>query len=304
VSAELRAAGVGHEFAIVANSATRNERREIAAAINMLGSHGASVRVDAVVRETLYCSWNRIVGQSSARCITFWNADDVRFAPALVSGLACLEGDADLVYFPWVEITVRRTTLGGVLERVDLPHVPEFDAELFRSRMYIGPFFLFKRSLVERVGGFDQQFTAAGDFEWAARAASAATFSRCAELAGVFYVDGKGLSATAGHRHVAERVAVRLRQRVYDQLEPVDWRMVVEYLPDWERRLFDAPSSVRSALEAAADTGGQRQAARQLRNGRVPGLRSLVWGLRKAAESQGLRFLLEDGLSRLRSQKS
>lgn len=304
LSADLREAGVDHEFAIVANSPTRSERSSIAAAARALASSGAGVRLDSVPRETLYATWNRIVAQSRASCVTFWNADDIRFAPALVSGLASVCGDVEVAYFPWVEVTVRRSILGAVIERADAPDVPEFDGELFRGRMCVGPFFLFRRSLVDRIGGFNDQFVAAGDFEWAARAAAAATFRRCGDLGGVFTVDvnGAGLGAMASHRHIAERTAVRLRQGFYEHLEAVDWSLVREYLPDWERSIPGSQIDIRAALsrgEGVLDPeeahSGQKRGARSLR--------SCMWIARKAAESRGLRFALEDGLARLRGSK-
>lgn len=168
-----------------------------------------------VPRESIYASWNRGVQVSTADVCTFWNVDDIRNVNAIVDGLAVLTKNLEtgtqgaIVYFPFIykryihflnhDFLVKRTTV--------IP--PDFSVAEFVQSMHMGPFFLFTKSAYEKIGGFDEQFTIVGDYEWQARAASSGVpFLKSDTVAGIFTNNGKTLSGSWAAKHTTELQAV------------------------------------------------------------------------------------------------
>jgi hypothetical protein len=85
--------------------------------------------------------------------------------------------------------------------------------------MHCGPFFIFTRELYNKMGPFDEQFKIVADFDWCVRAAKITDkFFLGKESAGVFRVDGKGLSSGGKPIHQAENNIVYRRHGVEDKI--------------------------------------------------------------------------------------
>ena len=60
-----------------------------------------------------------------------------------------------------------------------------------------GPFFMFQRSVFDKIGPFDETFNVAGDFDWFARAAFMnITFKEIRTTGGVFFTHSGNLTVT------------------------------------------------------------------------------------------------------------
>ncbi len=196
-----------------------------------------------VAREPLYASWNRGVESAKNEIIGFWNVDDIRYPEAVIDGLRLLKEGAELVYFPFIIKWYLKIFRFSLLVKQKKIEPPVFERREFVRSMYCGPFFIFKKSLYEKVGPFDEQFKIVGDFDWCVRAAKITDkFVLSDKIAGVFRVDkalgalgisGAGLSGgRANARHLAENNIVCVRHGIKDKIQPADENLMKEYNSD------------------------------------------------------------------------
>jgi len=189
----------------------------------------------SVGREPLYATWNRGVEMAKAEIMGFWNVDDVRFPKAIFEANELFKSGAELVYFPFkIDRYVK------ILGRPFLIHkqlidrqIPEFNSKMrkeFERSMLCGPFFMFTKSLYQKVGPFDEQFKIAGDYDWCARAAKISDkLVKAKTVAGEFRVDGSGLSAGGSPRQVVENNVVCRRQGALDKIQTEDAELAKQY---------------------------------------------------------------------------
>lgn len=199
MSKELDVADVKHEFVLVANDATPEERK-------FLDTLELPFKIIHVPREPIYASWNRGVRESQGEFLTFWGVDDTRYASAIVEGLKNFETtNADIVYFPFRYHRFIKILGLSLLAKVKTFIPPEFDKDCFQKEMHLGPHFMVRRSLLDKIGLFDETFNVAGDFEFQTRATNLqATFSRVLSISGIFRNDGTTLSGSRAALHSEE----------------------------------------------------------------------------------------------------
>jgi len=173
----------------------------------------------SVPRETLYASWNRGVRISKGNFIGFWNVDDVRRPEAIVKAVELFDEGAQVVNFPFVVRWYIKFFGYHLLVKWKKIIPPAFDRIEFTRSMHCGPFFIFSKETYKNVGQFDEQFKIVADFDWCIRAAKFTDkFYLAKEPAGVFRVDGKGLSSGGKPIHQAENNIVYKRYGVEDKI--------------------------------------------------------------------------------------
>jgi glycosyltransferase involved in cell wall biosynthesis len=171
-----------------------------------------------VERETVFASWNRGLSIAKGEAIGFWNADDTRFADAIIDGFNFIKNGADLVYFPFHIVWVLR--FGSIAVPVKYRYIspPTYSQQEFSSSMHCGPFFMISKKFYNRVGPFDEQFKISGDFDWCVRAAKISKkFVLSKKNAGIFNVDGRGLSSGVNPQLVAENKIICKRYNITDK---------------------------------------------------------------------------------------
>jgi hypothetical protein len=189
----------------------------------------------SVGRESVYASFNRGVALAKGDKIGLWNVDDIRFAGAITEAEDLFTQGAELVYFPFY---IKRYFKIGLWylplprQKID-KQIPEFNAATspeFKKSMFCGPFFIFTKSLYEKVGPFDEQLKISGDFDWCTRAAyKTDKFAKAKSIAGVFRVDGGGLSAGANPRRTAENNIVYIRSHAWDKMAVAQDVLMMQY---------------------------------------------------------------------------
>ncbi|MFH1968369.1 MAG: glycosyltransferase family 2 protein [bacterium] len=171
-----------------------------------------------VDRETVFASWNRGMAIAEGKTIAFWNADDTRFADAIIDGFNLIKNGADLVYFPFHIVWVLR--FGFMAIPVKYRHIspPIYNQQEFSSSMHCGPFFMISKEFYNRVGPFDEQFKISGDFDWCVHAAKISEkFVLSKKNAGIFNVDGRGLSSGVNPQLVAENKIICQRHNIINK---------------------------------------------------------------------------------------
>ena len=217
--------GIDFEVIVIANDPTQKER-----GLREIFKDKQWLRFVEVGREPLYATWNRGVGLARGDVVGFWNVDDLRRPEAIVDGLELIKKGAELVYYPftikWYINFLRQSIM--VRWRSVVP--PPYEKQEFVRSMHCGPFFIFRKSLYDAIGPFDEQFKIVGDFDWCIRAAKHTdAFALSKESAGVFRVDGTGLSSGGKPIHVAENNIVYTRYGIDDKLEEVDPELMKPY---------------------------------------------------------------------------
>lgn len=139
-----------------------------------------------VPRESIYASWNRGVQVANSQVCTSWNVDDSRNLPAILDGLNKIKEGAEMVYFPFIYKRYINFLGIDVLVKRKLITPPAFAREKFSREMHGGPFYLFTKTLYQKVGPYDESFRIAGDYDWCARASQVSDFVKSDLVAGVF----------------------------------------------------------------------------------------------------------------------
>lgn len=170
-------------------------------------------KLHIVPRETIYASWNRGARVANANVITSWNVDDIRNAEAMSDGLNLINNGAELVYFPFTYKRYIKVLGIEVLVKRVLINPPEFSCEIFAKEMHCGPFYLFTKSLYEKVGPYDETFRIAGDFDWCVRAAKISdTIVKSQVNSGIFEKRAGTLSGGKNPRQEQENARIEAIQ--------------------------------------------------------------------------------------------
>lgn len=176
-------------------------------------------------RETIYAAWNRGVRMATSPYLTSANADDRHRKDALEILVRSLEEhpEAVLAYAPYYE-TSRKNDTWESGSRRKLVSAPDFRKDLLLTRCFVGSQPVWRRSLHEDLGSFDDRLTIAGDFEFWLRAAERYRFVRVPEILGLYYASPAGANAAARdrarNREETASVQDRYLRRYLGRLDP------------------------------------------------------------------------------------
>jgi hypothetical protein len=112
---------------------------------------------------------------------------------------------------------------------------PQFDRKTFlRSFPQGGAFMVYRRDLIDRIGGFDEQLPVGPDMEYSFRIAAAGLrMARAEGVLGYFTNVLSGLSTReSGQPAARDRAAVQLRYAVYDKINPAELANLREFRSD------------------------------------------------------------------------
>jgi len=166
------------------------------------------------VREGMYESINAGIRASTAPFITIWNVDDIR-APKSLEMLASALERSPVHGWSYGDFEVSNM-YGG--ERTSYATTPEWSYSVATSSCIGGPFFMFKRSLLEQVGLFDEQFFSGGDFDFTVRLSLVSEGIKVYGTLGSFLNERKGLS-TSGDLQAIERTVIQRRYGIWKDFD-------------------------------------------------------------------------------------
>lgn len=167
--------------------------------------------------ETLGSSWNSAWRISRAPYLTMWNVDDRRIIDSLQRQLASMEENKSwsLCYGDYLAVPEYGNEQG--IRRYTPAYRP---AHFSRAFAQGGAFWLFRRTIYEIVGYFDEQFSVGPDMELSFRMAiKGLEMGKCEGLLGYFTDAAMGLSTRDGARiSEVERTVIQLRYGVFDKV--------------------------------------------------------------------------------------
>jgi glycosyltransferase involved in cell wall biosynthesis len=162
-------------------------------------------------------SMNRCIKEAAAPYVAIWNVDDLRTPSSLEDQAVFLDkhSDVGVVYGDYTVVRSFGATQGSLVQ--DGGFGPK-DPEFVRS-MLLGPFFMFRKSLVEQAGWFDEQLRSGADFDLAIRLAFHTAIGHTGTLLGYYLNEGKGASTRPGSLQAVERTVIEFRYGIYDKLD-------------------------------------------------------------------------------------
>ncbi len=185
-------------------------------------------RIDLIylprVRESMYESINVGIKASTAPFITIWNVDDIRTPNSLEILASALER-SQTVGWSYGDFEISNV-YGG--EPVSYAKTPEWSYSVATSSCIGGPFFMFKRSLLARVGLFDEQLFTGGDFDFTVRLSLVSNGIKVRGNLGSFLNERKGLS-TSGNLQAIERTVIQRRYGIWKNFDLIHFYASKKY---------------------------------------------------------------------------
>ncbi|HTI92581.1 MAG TPA: glycosyltransferase [Puia sp.] len=168
-----------------------------------------------VKREGLYASWNRAVRTAAGEYLAIWNVDDIRTSGSLIAQKTALEqSNAAICYGDFYGTN----TYGPYPDK--LYEYPTYDyckKEAFK-RHIIGCFPMWRKTIHEQIGFFDEQFKLVSDYEFQLRVIRRLPLVKATPVLG-YYLEHAGHKLSSNRRvQHRERTAVELRYRMYDKI--------------------------------------------------------------------------------------
>lgn len=202
------------EFILVFNDPTEEEYKKVSQRIE----GKPYFRYVVVEREPLYASWNRGARLAKARYVANWNVDDVRLPDSLKRQADALDSNPEcaIAYGDTVSVQNYGDTTGRL--NCELDYSKE-TAEQFKNSFFMSCFPMWRKSIHEEIGYFDEQFRLVGDFEFQIRAAFKYPFVKTEGILGYFLSGGGGTRLSQQiARHTIEDNATYLRYGVYEKV--------------------------------------------------------------------------------------
>lgn len=202
------------EFLIIFNDPTEEENKKVRQRIE----GKPYFRYIVVDREPLYASWNRGARLAKAKYIANWNVDDVRLPESLKRQADTLDMNPEcaITYGDTISVQNYGDTTGRLNHELDYK---KETAKQFKNSFFMSCFPMWRKSIHDEIGYFDEQFKLVGDFEFQIRAAFKYPFVKTQGVLGYFLAGGGG-ARLSQHivRHIIEDNVTYLRYGVYEKV--------------------------------------------------------------------------------------
>lgn len=151
-------------------------------------------------------SMNRCIKESSGEYLCIWNVDDLRTPDSIEVMAKALDEnpDVDFVYGNYIVVSSFGSTQGYLVNEAGREN------EL-KTGMILGPFFMFRKSAVEKCGLFDEQLVSGADFDLALRLAFNGKGKHIPNILGFYLNEGLGASTRPDSKQPLERTVIELR---------------------------------------------------------------------------------------------
>lgn len=165
-------------------------------------------------------SMNRCIKEASGEFVSIWNVDDLRTSASISQQVDALQKTpgAEIAFGDYKIVTSFGLTEGEIVEHDQFPETE------FTRGMIFGPFIMFRKSLCEKAGYFDEALKSGADFDLSVRLALHGKAVKTKGLLGYYLNEGLGASTRPNSLQPIERTVIELRYGIYDKIE-------YQYLP-------------------------------------------------------------------------
>jgi len=165
--------------------------------------------------DPLGISMNRCIKESSGKFLAIWNIDDLRTNDSLELQYKKIleDDDCGVVYGDYIIVKSFGSQRGQIINCSTYER-----ADLLRS-MLLGPFFMFRKSLCDKVGYFDEQFKVCADFDFALRLLLNSKAVYVKSSLGFYLNEGTGSSTKPDSILPIEDNVIFLRYGIFDKLD-------------------------------------------------------------------------------------
>ena len=165
------------------------------------------IKVEGV--DPIGTSMNRCIEYATGDYLCIWNVDDLRTPDSIEVMAKALDEnpDVDFVYGNYVIVPRFGGTEGQYVDETGR------EDEL-KTGMILGPYFMFRKSLLEKSGVFDEQLVQGADYDLALRLAFNAKGLHLPINLGYYLNEGLGQSTKPNSKQPIERTVIELRYNI------------------------------------------------------------------------------------------
>lgn len=206
-------------------------------------------------------SMNRCIKGSSGEFLTIWNIDDLRTDNSIeLQYKKIIENDdIGIVYGDYLIVKSFGSKKG---EKIDCSL---YDKKALSRSMLFGPFFMFRKSLCDKVGYFDEQFRTCADFDFALKIFFNSNAAYVSGLLGFYLNEGMGASTKPSAVLSPETTVINLRYGLFDKLDynlvalatiynirysliDKNWVFIGEYIKNYEEMINDRKKMIKKGI--------------------------------------------------------
>ena len=182
------------EIVVVVSGSEENEKQIIE---EYRSGHSNIKLITTENKETIYQAWNRGIKAAEGKYITNANADDRHKEDAFEKMFEIFEKreETDVVYANVYNTQIMNDTFDSSTQKTVTSWVP-FDKDLILFGCFLGPQPMWKKSLHNKFGMFDETLKVIGDYEFWLRISREANFHHINEILGLYFYSVK----SAEHR--------------------------------------------------------------------------------------------------------
>jgi glycosyltransferase involved in cell wall biosynthesis len=164
--------------------------------------------------DPLPISMNRCIYNSKGKFLTIWNVDDMRTDNSIELQYNKIKNNKiDFVYGNYTIVKEFGSETGKFIDH------KKFDRSELTKSMILGPYFMFKKSLCNKIGYFDEQFKVAADFDFAIRLGLFAKGTMITQNLGYYLNAQKGLSTKLNSIQPIEKDVICMRYGIFGKVE-------------------------------------------------------------------------------------
>jgi len=151
-------------------------------------------------------AWNSAIDRTKSELICIWNVDDLRTVHSLENMVQVFEKqkEIDFVYGNFTVVNKFKKTKGNYVNLSGKENG-------LRKSMLLGPFFMFRRSILDQIGYFDEQLLSGADYDFAMRLGRRCEGKHIDINLGYFLNKRSGLSTNENSLQEIERTVVEIR---------------------------------------------------------------------------------------------
>ena len=166
------------------------------------------IKVDGV--DPIGISMNRCIEYATGDYLCIWNVDDLRTPDSIEVMAKALDEnpDVDFVYGNYIIVNKFETEEGKLVDEAGR----EDD---LMDGMILGPFFMVRRTLLDKTGWFDEQLIQGADYDLAMRMSRCGKGMHISNVLGYYLDEGLGQSTRPNSKQPLERTVIELRYNLH-----------------------------------------------------------------------------------------